>query len=121
MGLKQVMTKEHAQEHAKRIAAAFTKYGAQLSVPYPVSALVEIIAVLHGHMPKEDAPTKDELTLVKRQLTAALAREAKCKGKKEPEYDGRFEQEREEERLAGAKFKTPLELAYGDSDDPTLP
>lgn len=39
----------------------------------------------------------------------------------EPEYDGRFEREREEERQSNAKFRTQLEQAYGDSDDPTMP
>jgi hypothetical protein len=80
MAMKQVMTKEQALQHASKLALAFGKFGAQISVPYTTPQLLEVISVLHAHG-NWDAPTKDDLTLVKRQLTAALAREAKCKGK----------------------------------------
>lgn len=102
MAMKQVMSKEQALAHAKTLAAAFGKFGAQISVPYTTAQLLEVIAVLHAHG-NWDAPTKDELTLVKRQLTAALAREAKCKGKQVPpdtrDWDEADRQEEERNAL----------------------
>lgn len=82
MAMKQVMTKEAALKTAGQLALAFGKFGAQISVPYTQSQLLEVISVLHANG-NWDAPTREELTKVKRQLTAALAREAKCKGKQE--------------------------------------
>lgn len=80
MAMRNAMTKEQALDHAKKLAVAFGKFGAQIKVPYTIPQLLEVIAILHEHG-NWDAPTTEELTKVKRQLTAALAREAKCKGK----------------------------------------
>jgi hypothetical protein len=75
MAMKQVMSKEQAIAHAAKLAHAYEKFGAQISVPYTTAQLLEVVAVLHAHG-NYDAPTTDDLTLVKRQLTACKAREA---------------------------------------------
>jgi membrane-bound lytic murein transglycosylase B len=75
MAMKQVMTIERARELAAQIARAYSKFGAQTSVPYSVTQLTEIIAVLSAHG-NYDGPTKEDLNKVTRQLTACQAREA---------------------------------------------
>lgn len=88
MAMKQVMTKETALAHATKLALAYHKFGAQISVPYTTAQLLEIVTVLHAYG-NWDAPTNDDLTLVKRQLTACKAREAglRKKVKGEEEFD----------------------------------
>lgn len=80
MAMKQVMTIEKARSLAAAIAVAYSKYGAQTSVPYNTHQLVEIIAVLNA-FGNFDGPSKEELTKVSRQLTACQAREAGLKKK----------------------------------------
>lgn len=80
MAMRQVMTIERARELADQIGKAYSKYGAQTSVPFSTNQLVEIIAVLSAHG-NFDGPTQEDLTKVKRQLTACTAREAARKSK----------------------------------------
>lgn len=84
MAMRQVMTIERARSLAGQIAAAYSKYGSQTSVPFNTANLVEIIAVLNAHGNFE-GPTKEELTKVNRQLTACQAREAALRKKAKEE------------------------------------
>jgi hypothetical protein len=68
--------------------------------------------------------SKQDLAAKKARDTRKLRyrdKQEKAERARVPEYDGRFERERQEESEANAKFLTPLEQAYGDSDDPTIP
>jgi fructose-1,6-bisphosphatase len=75
MAMRQVVTIERARDLAAQIATAYGKYGSQTSVPFSVTQLVEIIAVLNS-FGNFDGPTKEEINKVTRQLTACQAREA---------------------------------------------
>jgi hypothetical protein len=66
---------ETALQVAKDIAAAYRKWGKQANPPYTQHQLCEALAALDaaGHF---NSNIGEELTKVKRQLAAALAREA---------------------------------------------
>lgn len=73
-----MMKIERALKIAKELAIGYRRWGKQLSPPYPQQELIEAIAVLdsNGHFNSDLA---EELTKTKRQLNAALAREAGLK------------------------------------------
>lgn len=75
---KIAMTYAQAAILAQSIVTGRKRWGLQYSLPVNQSDLLDALVVLHdaGNF---DGPTKDQLTLVKRQLTAALAREAKLR------------------------------------------
>lgn len=75
---KITMTYAQAAILAQNIVTGRKRWGLQYSLPVTPADLLDALVVLHdaGNF---DGPTKEQLTLVKRQLTAALAREAKLR------------------------------------------
>lgn len=72
------MSLDKARKLAKEVARVRARWGRQGRTAHSVDEVYDAILVLETHG-QWDSPTTDELTKVKRQLTASLAREAKLK------------------------------------------
>jgi hypothetical protein len=75
---KITMTVEQASILAKSIVSDRKRWGLQYTLPVLLSDLLDALVVLDS-AGNFDGPTRAELNLVKRQLTAAQAREAKLR------------------------------------------
>jgi hypothetical protein len=84
---KITMTVEQASILAKSIVSGRKRWGLQYTLPVLLSDLLDALVVLDS-AGNFDGPTQAELNLTKRQLTAALAREAKLRKQLKGEDDG---------------------------------
>lgn len=78
------MNLDAALKIVKEIAGAYKRWGKQANPPYTQAQMSEALLVLdaHGHF---DSNIAEELTKTKRQLAAALAREAARKAREQAE------------------------------------
>ena len=73
------MTEERARLIVSEVIAARIRWGTMFSWPHNKMDVLDALVKLEGMLTQAQSGNSDELTKVKRQLTASLAREAKLK------------------------------------------